>query len=389
MRTLKDLGDGIAGKRVLMRVDFNVPMDKQSGEITNDMRIRQALPTIRYTMELGAAIILMSHLGRPDGKPAPGLSLKKVADRLSDMLRVQVKLAPDCIGPEVARMVERAADGEVLMLENVRFHPEEEENDPAFAAKLAELGDFYVNDAFGTAHRAHASTEGVARLLPSAAGFLIEKEVRYLSMATQNPAHPFVAIMGGAKVSDKIGAIRNLLTKADVLLVGGAMAYTFLKHQGKSVGNSKVEEDKVELAGELLSDAGEQIVLPLDHVCADSISETATVMTFEDEIPEGMIGLDIGPKTAASYVKKIGKAGLVTWNGPMGYFEIDAFAEGTRRIARAMAACKGTTIVGGGETAEAVEDLDLQDKIDHVSTGGGACLDFLAGEVLPGIAVLE
>ena len=389
MKTLKDIGDEISGKRVLMRVDFNVPLDKQTGKITNDMRIRQTLPTIRYAVERGARAILMSHLGRPDGKAVPELSMKSVAKRLSELLGKPVKFAPDCVGPSVEAMVGQMSDGEVLLLENVRFHAEEEENDREFARKLAELGDFYVNDAFGTAHRAHASTEGVARLLPSAAGMLMEKEVHYLSKAIKDPEHPFVAVMGGAKVSDKIGVIRTLLQQADLLLVGGAMAYTFLKYQGKGVGNSKVEDDKLEVAGALLREAGKKILLPIDHVCADRIAQDATITTADGDVPQGVIGLDIGPKTAALYESKIADAKLVVWNGPMGYFELDAFSEGTKRIARAMASCKGITIVGGGETAEAVEKLGLQDRMSHVSTGGGAALEFLAGKQLPGIAVLQ
>ena len=389
MKMLKDLGESIQGKRVLMRVDFNVPLDKKTGKITNDLRIRQALPTIRYAVEKGARIILMSHLGRPDGKAVPELSMKKVADHLAGLLGRPVQFAPDCVGEQVAGIVNGLGAGDVLMLENVRFHAEEEANDPAFARKLAALGDVYVNDAFGTAHRAHASTEGVTKFLPSVAGFLIEKEVQYLTKAIRNPEHPYVAVMGGAKVSDKIGVIRNLLAQADLLLVGGAMAYTFLKYQGKGVGKSKVEDDKLEVAGALLKEAGRKILLPIDHVCADQISESARIVTADGDVPEGLIGLDIGPKTMALYESKIADARLVTWNGPMGYFELDAFAQGTRRIAQALARCKGITIVGGGETAEAVEELGLQDKITHVSTGGGASLEFLAGKTLPGIAALK
>lgn len=389
MRTLEDLGEDIAGKKVLMRVDFNVPMDRKTRAISNDMRIRKTLPTIRHVIGLRARTILMSHLGRPDGKSVPELSLRRVADRLSGLLGVDVGFAPDCIGPEARAAVDGLVDGEVLMLENVRFHGEEEENDPAFVQELAALGDVYVNDAFGTAQRAHASTEGVARVLPSYAGYLIEKEVQYLSQATQDPGRPFVAIMGGAKVSDKIGAIRNLLTKADVLLVGGAMAYTFLKAQGRSVGNSKVEEDKIDVARDLLTEAGDRIMLPVDHVCAKSPDTPETATTTGIDVPDGLMGLDIGRATTASYVKRISRARLVTWNGPVGYAEVPAFATGTRTIVLAMSECEGTSIVGGGETAEAVEKMGLEDMMDHVSTGGGACLDFLAGKVLPGLAALE
>jgi len=389
MRTIRQLGDALGPKKVLMRVDFNVPTDKKSGRITNDLRIRQALPTIRYCVERGARTILMSHLGRPKGKRNPALSLGIIAERLSELLGSPVRLAPDCVGPDAAAAVDGMADGDVVMLENVRFHAQEEANDPAFAKGLAALGDVYVNDAFGTAHRAHASTEGIARLLPSCAGFLIEKEVAYLSKAVTNPEHPFVALLGGAKVSDKIEVIRNLLKNADSLLIGGAMAYTFLKSQGIPVGNSLVEDDKLDLAAQLLEEGGEKILLPVDHVCAADTSGEATLNAFETEITAGMIGLDIGSKTATMYESRIASARLVVWNGPMGYFEMKPFAEGTNRIAAALAGCAGTTIVGGGETAEAVEALGLQGKISHVSTGGGACLDFLAGKELPGLAALE
>ncbi len=389
MKTIRDLADQLAGKRVLVRVDFNVPVDKQTGEITNDLRIRMALPTIQFAAEKGAKVILMSHFGRPKAKPEPQYSLKKVADRLAELMGAPVAFASDCVGPKAKSAVDRLANGQVLMLENTRFHAEEEENDPDFSARLAALADFYVNDAFGTAHRAHASTEGVAHCLPSAAGFLIEKEVDYLSRATKNPDHPYVAVMGGAKVSDKIPVLRNLLDKVDAMLIGGAMAYTFLKQQGVGVGASLVEEDRLDVAAELLKLGGKKIMLPVDHVCAQKIDAEAEARTFDKQIPDGWIGLDIGPKTVARYKEKIKGAALVTWNGPVGYFEIDKFAAGTKAIAQAMAASGATTIVGGGETAEAVEELGLQDKISHVSTGGGASLAFLGGEELPGIAVLE
>ncbi len=389
MKKIQDIGARLPGKVVLVRVDFNLPLDKKTHEITNDLRVRQTLPTIRYVMERRGRTVLMSHLGRPDGKPVPELSMRKVAVRLCELLGSPVQFVPECIGPEVKGAVARLKNGEVLMLENLRFHAQEEENDEAFARELASIADYYVDDAFGTAHRAHASTEGVTRFLPSYGGFLIQKEVEYLSKVIQNPDHPFVAIMGGAKVSDKIGAIRNILKRADVLLVGGAMAYTFLKYKGLRVGNSKVEDDRLALAGELLRQGGDRIVLPVDHVCADQISAEARPVVVEREIPDAMIGLDIGPKTAELYAQKIAQARLVTWNGPMGYIEIPAFATGNRRVLDAVAACKGVTIVGGGETAEAVEELGLQDEVSHVSTGGGACLDFLAGKRLPGIVALE
>ncbi len=389
MKTIKDFGNKLEDKRVLMRVDFNVPLDKKTGEITNDLRIRNALPTISYALEAGAKLILMSHLGRPKGERKPELSLEKVADRLARLLERRVEFTPDCVGPEVEKAAAALAAGDILMLENLRFYDEEKDNNPQFAARLAKLADYYVNDAFGTAHRAHASTQGITNHLPAAAGFLIAEEVRYLQKATTDPERPFVAIMGGAKVSDKIEAIQNILRKADALLVGGAMAYTFLKYQGVATGESMVEEDRVELAGNLLKEFGEKIVLPRDHICADAVADTAEIRTADDNIPDGLIGLDIGPATVKDYAEKIKGAKLVTWNGPMGYFEIDAFAEGTRSVARAVADCAGTTIIGGGETAESIEQLGLQSRVSHVSTGGGACLDYLAGKSLPGIAALE
>jgi len=389
VKTIKDFASELRGKRVLMRVDFNVPLDKQTGQIANDMRVRRAAPTIEFAIEHGARTILMSHLGRPKGKRDEKLTLRGVAARLGQILSAEVKFASDCVGQEARRAAEQLNEGEVLVLENLRFHGAEEKNDPGFARQLAELGDIYINDAFGTAHRAHASTEGVAHYLPSGAGLLMEKEMQYLSRAVEDPDHPYVAVMGGAKVSDKIPLIENMLEKVDNMLIGGAMAYTFLKRQGKSVGDSLMEEDMLDVAGRLLERAAGKIVLPLDHVCGDKVAPDATVSQFEDEIPSGQIGLDIGPKTIEIYESKIKEAKFVTWNGPMGYFEIESFAEGTRRIARAMAQSQATTVVGGGETAEAVEKLGVQDRITHVSTGGGACLEFLSGKELPGIAALQ
>jgi len=389
MRTIQEMAGKLSGKKVLMRVDFNVPMDKQTGAITNDLRIRRALPTIRYALEHGAAVILMSHLGRPKGKPDPRLTLKPIAERLGELLGKECLFAPDCVGPEAEAASGALQPGQVLMLENTRYHAEEEADDPEFARRLASLGDVFVSDAFGTVHRAHASTAGVARYLPSAAGLLVEKEVEYLSKAIENPPHPYVAVMGGAKVSDKIKVIRNLLPKVDCMLIGGAMAYTFLKQQGLSVGNSKVEDESLEVAAELLEQGGEKIVLPVDHVCAQKIEAGAEPRTFIKEIPEGWIGLDIGPETTEQFRSRIATASLVTWNGPLGYFEIDKFAGGTIGVARAMAECDAITIVGGGETAEAIEELGLEERISHVSTGGGASLEFLAGDKLPGLAVLE
>lgn len=389
MKTIEDFADQIAGQRVLMRVDFNVALDKETGEITNDLRIRRALPTIRFALEHDARLILMSHLGRPKGEVDPNLSMKKVADRLGELLGQPVDFASDCIGEQPQQKVKTLGQGEVLVLENLRFHAGEKENASCFAGRLASLADYYVNDAFGTAHRAHASTAGVPQHLPGCIGFLIQRELENLSKVLTEPEEPFVAIMGGAKVSEKIEAIENLMQKADKLLVGGAMAYTFLKQQGVEVGESLVEEDKLDLAAGLLEDYAGKIELPFDHVCAAEISPDAEPRTVEGDIPEGMIGLDIGPKTAGKYAGIIRDAAMVTWNGPMGYFEIDAFAEGTYEVARALAECEGMTIVGGGETAESVEELGLQDQVSHVSTGGGACLDYLAGKTLPAIAALE
>ncbi len=389
MRTIQEMAGKLSGKKVLMRVDFNVPLDKQTGEITNDLRIRRALPTIRYALEHGAAVILMSHLGRPKGKPDPKYTLRPVAARLGELMGQECKFAADCIGPHAEQAAAALQPGQVLMLENTRYHAEEEANDPEFAKKLASLGDLFVSDAFGTVHRAHASTAGVASYLPAAAGLLVEKEVEYLSKATESPVHPYVAVMGGAKVSDKIKVIRNLLPKVDCMLIGGAMAYTFLKYQGISVGNSKVEDESLEVAAELLKMGGDKIVLPVDHVCAQAIDAEAEAKTFIKEIPAGWIGLDIGPKTTEEFRSRIATAALVTWNGPMGYSEIAQFADGTAGVARAMAECDAITIVGGGETAEAVENLGLDERISHVSTGGGASLEFLAGDKLPGLAVLE
>jgi len=388
MNILRDIADEIRGKKVLTRVDFNVPMDKETGRITNDLRIRQALPTIEFAVEHGARLILMSHLGRPKGKPDSRYSLRKVADRLAEFLGKDVGFASDCVGPEAEKAAAALSDGDVLMLENVRFHPEEEENDPRFARKLASLGDYYVSDAFGTVHRAHASTAGVADYLPACAGFLVERELQYLARATESPERPFVSVMGGAKISSKMGCIQNLLNKADTMLVGGAMTYTFMRRQGKSVGDSLVEEEMLSVAGELLEQNGDKIVLPRDHRCAAEIKSGAEVRDVGEEIPPGLIALDIGPKTMDLYESKIRQAKLVVWTGPMGYFEFDEFAEGCRRVAHAMADSEAVTVVGGGETGEVVEKLGLLDRMSHVSTGGGASLAFLSGEALPGITAL-
>lgn len=389
-KTVRDLGD-LRGKTVFVRVDFNVPVE--AGSITDDTRIRGAVPTIAALREAGARVILASHLGRPRKGPTPEFSLAVVAARLSELLGAPVPLAPDCIGPQVKSLASGLADGGVLLLENVRFHPEEEKNDDAFAAALiADTGaTIFVNDAFGTAHRAHASTEGVSRHVSTrVAGLLLEKELRYLGMALGAPERPFVAVLGGAKVSDKIQVIDSLLPRVDALLIGGGMAYTFFRAQGFPTAKSLVEEDKVGLAGELLAKAAGKLRLPVDHVVASAFSPDAEKKTLPvSEIPDGWMGLDIGPRTAASYAKEIADAKLVVWNGPMGVFEMAPFAEGTLAVARAIATCAGTTIVGGGDSVAAVAQMQLSGKIDHVSTGGGASLEFLGGDTLPGVACLQ
>ncbi len=389
-RTVRDVE--VAGRRVLVRVDFNVPLDEH-GRVADDRRIRESLPTVRYLLEQGAAVVLMSHLGRPGGRVVEELRMAPVGERLAQLLGRAVRVLPDCVGPEVEAVVARLQPGEVALLENLRFHPGEEANDPDFAAALARLGDLYVNDAFGTAHRAHASTVGVAAHLPAVAGLLMEKEIRYLSRLLESPEHPFVAVLGGKKVSDKIGVLRNLLERVDAVLVGGGMAYTFLRSQGYRVGRSLVEEDKVELARELIERArarGVQLWLPEDVVVAERPSpEVPRRVVPAGEIPEGWMGLDIGPRTAERFAGVIQGARLVVWNGPMGVFELEPFAAGTRAVAEAVARCPGTTVVGGGDTAAAVERFGLLERFDHVSTGGGASLEFLEGRELPGIRVLQ
>lgn len=383
----------VKGKRVLMRVDFNVPLDKQLN-ITDDRRIAQALPTIKSVIERGGRLILMSHLGRPKGGPEAKYSLKPCADHLSKLLGKPVKFASDCVGPEVEKQANALADGEVLLLENVRFHAGEEKNDPAFATQLSKLGDVYVNDAFGTAHREHASTFGAAQLLqgkPRTIGYLIQKELKFLGEAVTSPQRPFVAIMGGAKVSDKIQVIESLLAKADTLLIGGAMAYTFFLAQGKTVGGSLVEKDQVELARSLIAKAGNKLKLPVDTVVADAIDSTST-MTVEGNIPEGKSGFDIGPKTVELYKAELAKAKTVIWNGPMGVFEKPQFANGTKAIAEAVASVTSrgaTTIIGGGDSAAAIEQMGLSDKVSHVSTGGGASLEFLENGHFSTIDILD
>ncbi|GIU80387.1 MAG: hypothetical protein KatS3mg005_3625 [Bryobacteraceae bacterium] len=383
--SIRDLD--LQGKRVFMRVDFNVPLAPGGQEITSDKRIRAALPTIQYALEKGAALVLASHLGRPKGKPNPEMSLKPVAQRLSELLGKPVAMAPDCIGEEVEKMLPKP--GEVLLLENLRFHAEEEKNDPEFSKKLARLGDVYVNDAFGTAHRAHASTVGIIEFLkPAAAGLLMEKELEYLEKCTANPERPCIGILGGAKVSDKIEVIENLLKFADRLLIGGAMAYTFLKSQGKPVGKSLVEDDKLDLAKGLLEKAGDRLLLPCDHVVAEVLEENAPCEVVE-EIPEGKMGLDVGPKTREAYAEVIRGAKTIIWNGPMGVFEKKPFDAGTVAVAKAVAESGALSVVGGGDSEKAVKSAGVADRISHISTGGGASLEYLSGLVLPGVAALS
>nr|MDD6336158.1 phosphoglycerate kinase [bacterium] len=388
-KTIEDIQ--VNGKRVLVRCDFNVPLD--GSRITDDRRITAALPTITYLMEHGARVILCSHLGRPKGGFDMKYSLKPVADRLSELLGKTVPLAQDVIGDSAKALAAGLQDGDAMLLENVRFHAEEEKNDPAFAKQLASLADIYVNDAFGTAHRAHASTAGVADYLPAVAGYLIGKEIDIMGAALQNPKRPFVAVLGGAKVKDKIAVINNLLDKVDVLLIGGGMSYTFQKALGGQVGKSLLDEERLPLALELMDKAkknGVKLLLPMDNEAAQEFSNDAMHITVHSrEIPDDFEGMDIGPKTQKLFSDEIAKAGTVVWNGPMGVFEMPTFATGTLAIAKAMAECPGITIVGGGDSAAAVEQMGFADKMTHVSTGGGASLEFLEGKTLPGIACLD
>jgi phosphoglycerate kinase len=387
MSTLSIRDLDLAGKRVFIRVDFNVPLAAGGREITSDKRIRASLPTIKYALEKGAAVILASHLGRPKGKPNPEMSLKPIALKLAELLGMSVAMAPDCVGPAVEAMLPKP--GEVLLLENLRFHAEEEKNDPEFSKQLAKLCDVYVNDAFGSAHRAHASTVGmIAFVRQAAAGLLMDKEIEYLTKAVKNPARPCVAILGGAKVSDKIEVIQNLMKVVDVLMIGGAMAYTFLRARGEGTGKSLVEEDKIDLARELMAEAGSKLMLPVDHVVAAEL-KTGVETKVVDKVPDGLMGLDIGPQTIAAYEQVIAGAKTVIWNGPMGVFETPPFDKGTVALAKAVAASGAVSVVGGGDSEKAIKSAGVSDKISHISTGGGASLEFLAGIELPGVAALE
>lgn len=389
-KTIKDVD--IKGKRVLMRVDFNVPLDEFLN-ITDDIRIRSALPTIKYAIDKGAKVILMSHLGRPDGKVNEKMRLAPVAKRLEKLLGKPVLALNECIGDGVKEALSAMKPGDVALLENLRFHAEEEANDPAFAKELASLGDVFVNDAFGTAHRAHASTEGVTHYLPSVAGFLVEKEIRYLGNTMDKPNRPFVAILGGAKVKDKIKVIDNLLNKVDALIIGGGMAYTFLKIQGKTIGSSKLDKDGLDTAKQALDKAAKKnipILLPVDHIVADKFDASANAKTVGEDIPDGWMGLDIGPKTIKLFEDKLRGAKTIIWNGPLGVFEMDKFAKGTEEIAKFIASLKGvTSVIGGGDTAAAVAKFKVDGKMSHVSTGGGASLEYLEGNGLPGIEALN
>ncbi len=390
-KTVRDID--VAGKKVLVRCDFNVPLDGETGTITDNRRIRAAIPTIQYLIDHNAKVILCSHLGRPKGEANPKYSLKPVAEELSKLLGKEVKLAKDVIGEDAQKLTSEIKEGEVVLLENVRFHKEEEKNDPEFAKKLASFAEIYVNDAFGTAHRAHASTAGVADYLPAVSGFLIEKELEFLGSSLENPERPFVAILGGAKVSDKIGVIENLIEKVDTLIIGGGMAYTFYKAQGHHIGTSICEEDKLDLATSLLKKAeekGVKLLLPVDnHVSSEYSNDGEDRFVESTEIPDGFMGLDIGPKTIENFKNAIKNAKTVLWNGPLGVTEFSKFAEGTRAIATALAESDAVTIIGGGDSAAAVEKMGLADKMTHISTGGGASLEFLEGKVLPGIDCLN
>ncbi len=384
-KTVKDID--IKGKRVLMRVDFNVPME--AGKVTDDKRIRASLPTIQYVLDQGASLILMSHLGRPKGGPDPEFSLAPAAQVLSGLLGKPVQMAPDCVGPQVEKMAEALKPGQVLMLENTRFHAGEEKNDMDLARQLASLGQVYVDDAFGSAHRAHSSTEGVAHFLPAVSGFLMEQELEYLGRATSNPEHPYVAILGGAKISDKIAVVENLLTRCDKLIIGGGMANTFLAGKGYAMQDSLVEPASIEMAKSIMAKAGAKLLLPADAVVADKFDANANSKVVDvDKVPPGWRIMDIGPRSIEAFKSALQGARLIVWNGPMGVFEMPKFAEGTFAIAKMLAASGATTVIGGGDSASAVKKAGVAKQMTHVSTGGGASLEFLEGKVLPGVAAL-
>lgn len=388
-KTMKDID--VKGKRVFVRVDFNVPMEEE--HITDDTRIRAALPTIQYLVDAGAKVILASHLGRPKGEVNEEMRLTAVGTRLAELIERPVTKLDESIGEAVEAAIAAMQDGDIVLLENVRFHKGEEKNDPALAESFAKLADVYVNDAFGAAHRAHATTEGIAKFIPAVSGFLMQKELDVLGKALSNPERPFTAIIGGAKVKDKIGVIENLLEKVDHLIIGGGLSYTFVKALGHDVGNSLLEEDKIELAKSFIDKAkekGVQLHMPVDAVIADKFSKDAATQVVDiDAIPADWMGLDIGPKTAANYADVIAKSKLIIWNGPMGVFEMEKFANGTKTVADAMAATEGYTIIGGGDSAAAVEKFEVASKMNHISTGGGASLELMEGKELPGIVALN
>jgi len=388
-KTIKDVD--IKGKKVLMRVDFNVPLNKDLN-IEDDTRITAALPTIKYAINNGAKLILMSHLGRPKGVSEKE-RLTSVAKRLSELIEKPVRKLDDCIGPGVQKAVSDMKDGDVVLLENLRFHAEEEKNNPEFAKNLASLGEIYVNDAFGTVHRAHASTEGVTRYIKiCVAGFLLAKEIEYFDKALSNPPKPFVAILGGAKVSDKIMVIENLMKKVDAILIGGGMAYTFLKAQGMEIGSSKLEADKIDVAKSIMKKAkelGVKVVLPIDHLIADKVDAVSNTRVVTDSVPQGWMALDVGPKTVDEFKKELRNAKMIIWNGPLGVFEITKFSRGTEDVARFIAGLKTISIIGGGDTASAIAKFGLEHAMSHISTGGGASLEYMEGKVLPGVAALN
>src|SRR5436190_22343329 len=384
-KTVKDID--LKGKRVCMRVDFNVPME--NGKVTDDKRIKAALPTIQYVLDQGASLLLASHLGRPKGGPDPEFSLRAAAEVLSTLLGTPVKMAPDCVGPEVEAMAKELKPGEVLLLENTRFHKGEEKNDLELAKQMSVLGEVYVNDAFGSAHRAHASTEGIARFLPAVSGFLMEQELEYLGRAVANPEHPYIAILGGAKISDKIMVVETLLAKCDKLIIGGGMANTFLAAKGLNMQDSLVEESSIETAKNIIAKHDDKLILPVDAVIADKFAEDANTQTVDvDKIPAGWRMLDVGPKTLELYKRELDGAKLIVWNGPVGVFEMPKFAEGTFALAHMLAESKAITVIGGGDSASAVKKAGVAKQMTHVSTGGGASLEYLEGKELPGVAAL-